>query len=72
MHSDLGKVANETKTETNPNISMSFNDIAEELNLTVKEVKDAYESAIRKIKHPIVGNKFKKYVNIGSTSEENL
>ena len=60
-----------TKVETNPNISMSYEDIAKELNLTVKEVKDAEASAMRKIRHPKVGKQFKKYLGLGEGLEVN-
>jgi DNA-directed RNA polymerase sigma subunit (sigma70/sigma32) len=63
------KAANETKTvnDRNLNISMTFEEIAEEMGLTVKEVKDAYDSAIKKLRHPKVGKPFKDYINITKT-----
>ena len=59
-----GKAANQTKIINNPNISMSYEEIAEKLGLTVKEVKDAEASAIKKMRHPKVGKKLKKYLGI--------
>jgi len=56
--------ANQTETNTNPNVSMSFEEIALELNITVKEAKDAYDSAIKKMKHPRVGKGIKKYLGL--------
>ena len=61
-----GKPANETKYKitNNPNISMSHEEIADRLGLTVKEVKEAEASAIKKLRHPRVGQKLKKYIGI--------
>ena len=56
-------------TETNPNISMSYEDIAKELGLTVKQVKDAEASALKKLKHPRIGKAFKEYAGISTDSE---
>ena len=60
------KAANQTniKTETNPNISMSYEEIAEKLNITVKEVKDAETSALKKLRHPRIGKAFKQYLGL--------
>ena len=58
------KVANETKTEMNPNISMTHKEIAKVLNLTIQEVKDAEASALKKMRHPKVGKAFKDYLGI--------
>jgi len=60
------KVANTTTlgTETNPNISMSYGEIAKELGITVKEVKDAEASAFKKIRHPKIGKAFKQYLGL--------
>jgi DNA-directed RNA polymerase sigma subunit (sigma70/sigma32) len=66
------EVINQTqKVETNHNISMSYEDIADKLGLTVKEVTDAEASAMRKIRHPKVGKIFKKYLGIGDGLEVN-
>ena len=65
------QAANNTqKIETNPMISMSYEDIAKELNLTVKEVKDAEQSAIRKMRHPRNGKIMKEYLGISLSAEE--
>jgi DNA-directed RNA polymerase sigma subunit (sigma70/sigma32) len=58
------KAANDIKLNTNLNVNMSYEEIAEKLNLTVKEVKEAEASALRKLKHPRVGKEFKKYLGI--------
>jgi DNA-directed RNA polymerase sigma subunit (sigma70/sigma32) len=60
------QAANTTHTETNPNINMSHEDIAKELGLTVKEVKEAEASAMKKLKHPKIGKAFKEYLGINS------
>ena len=59
------KAANET-IQTNPNISMSYKEIADELGITVQEVKDAEASAFKKLRHPKVGKAFKDYLGIGA------
>jgi len=53
------------KSNTNINISMSYESIAKKLNLTVKEVKDAEKSALKKLRHPRVGKVFKDYLCLG-------
>jgi DNA-directed RNA polymerase sigma subunit (sigma70/sigma32) len=58
------KAANDIKLNTNLNVNMSYEEIAEKLNLTVKEVKEAEASALRKLRHPRVGKEFKKYLGI--------
>ena len=63
--------ANTQKVETNPMISMSYEDIAKKLGLTVKEVKDAEKSAFRKIRHPRNGKALKEYLGISATDEVN-
>jgi len=60
------------KTVKNPNISMSYEEIAKKLNLTVQEVKDAEASAIKKIRHPRVGKAIKDYLGLGSCDSESL
>lgn len=65
------KAANQSsykKTETNPNISMSYEDIAKELGITVKEVKKIEASAMKKMRHPRNGKAIKDYLGISSTS----
>jgi len=52
----------------NTNINMSYEEIAKKLNLTVKEVKDAEASALRKLRHPRIGQKMKKYMGISANS----
>jgi DNA-directed RNA polymerase sigma subunit (sigma70/sigma32) len=59
------------KVETNPNISMSYEDIAKKLGISVKEVKEAEKSAMRKLRHPKVGKAFKDYLGIGELGENN-
>jgi len=53
-----------TKVINNPNIAMSYEEIAKELGITVKEVKEAELSALRKLRHPKLGAKLKKYVKM--------
>lgn len=53
---------NDVKTNTNMNVSMSYEEIAEKLNITVKEVKEAEASAIKKLRHPRIGKKLKNYI----------
>ena len=60
----IGKPANQTKVDNNLNISMSYREIADKLNITVREVKEAEASAIRKLRHPRVGKKLKQYLGI--------
>ena len=63
--------ANQTKvTDTNLNISMSYEDIAKKLNITVKEVKDAEASALKKLRHPRVGKAMKDYLGIQVSGDE--
>jgi len=70
---EMMKAANTTqKTIKNPNISMSYEEIAKQLNLTVQEVKDAEASAIKKIRHPRVGKPIKDYLGLGSCDGEIL
>jgi ribosome-binding protein aMBF1 (putative translation factor) len=57
------------KAESNPNISMSYEEIAKELGITVKEVKDAEASAIKKLRHPKIGKAMKDYLGISSGLE---
>ncbi len=62
-------VANQTETKNtkivkNPNIAMTYEEIAEHLGISVKEVKEAEASAIRKLRHPRVGAKLKKYLGM--------
>jgi len=70
------KAANDTtsptsqKIETNPNISMSYEEIAEKLGISVKEVKDIEQSAFRKLRHPKVGKKMKEYLGISLSADE--
>ena len=61
-----GKSANETKYKVtnNPNISMTYEEVAKNLGISVKEVKEAEASAIKKLRHPRVGQKLKKYLGI--------
>ena len=58
------------QTETNLNISMSYEDIAKELGITVKEVKDAERSAMKKLRHPRIGKDIKKYLGISVSAQE--
>jgi DNA-directed RNA polymerase sigma subunit (sigma70/sigma32) len=63
----VGKPANQTKSitvESNINISMSYEEISNILGITIKEVKAAEASAIRKLRHPRTGMKLKKYLNM--------
>ena len=60
---------NTPKIETNPNISMSYEDIAIKLGLTVKEVKEAEKSALKKLRHPKVGKAFRAYIGLGQTQQ---
>jgi len=62
--------ANETRVETNPNISMSYEAIAEKLGITVKEVKDTEKSAIKKLRHPRNGKAIKDYLGISASGED--
>ena len=65
------RAANETKrVETNPNISMSYEAIAEKLGITVKEVKEAEASAIKKLRHPRNGKAIKEYLGISASGED--
>ncbi len=61
-------IANQTnqkeKIIKNPNIAMSYEEIAKVLGITEDEVKSAEKSAIRKLRHPRVGGKLKKYIGI--------
>ena len=59
------------KIISDPNISMSYEDIAKELGLTVKQVKDAEKSALKKLRHPRVGKGFKNYLGLGETKQAN-
>jgi len=52
------------KTLNNPNIEMSYEEIALELGITVKEVRAAEASALKKLRHPRVGQKLKRYLGI--------
>jgi len=52
----------EIPLELGTNINMSYEEIAKELNLTVKEVKAAEASALKKMRHPKVGKIFKEYL----------
>ena len=61
---------NTETVDTNLNIEMSYEEIAKELNLTVKEVKDAETSAFRKLRHPKVGKGMKDYLGITTSFEE--
>jgi len=60
-----------TKVESNPNISMSYEDIAKKLGISVKEVKEAEKSALKKLRHPKIGKAFKTYLGIGDNLEVN-
>ena len=65
------RAANETKrVETNPNISMSYEAIAEKLGITVKEVKEAEASAIKKLRHPRNGKAIKDYLGISASGDD--
>lgn len=73
MKTDLTEAANQTqapKVENNPNISMSYEDIAKKLGITVKEVKEAEASAIKKMRHPRNGKAMKEYLGISVSGEE--
>jgi len=49
----------EERVNTNVNYSMTYEEIAKKLNLTVKEVKDAESSALNKLRHPRIGKSLK-------------
>lgn len=50
------------KPNNNVNESMSYEEISEVLGITIKEVKEAEASAIKKLRHPRVGKKLKDYI----------
>lgn len=54
----------EDKVDFTKNYSMTHEEIATALGLTVKEVKEAEQSALRKLRHPKIGKKIKEYMNI--------
>jgi len=62
---------NTTKVESNPNISMSYEGIAKKLGISVKEVKEAEKSALKKLRHPKIGKALKAYLRIGDNLEVN-
>ena len=63
------QTANTDKARVNPNINMSYEDIAEKLGITVNEVKEAEASALKKMRHPRVGKAFKTYLGIGTIDD---
>jgi DNA-directed RNA polymerase sigma subunit (sigma70/sigma32) len=63
------KAANNTNIECNDvikdlNISMTFKEIAQEMGISEQEVKEIYQSAMKKIKNPRIGKKLKEYVQM--------
>ena len=61
------EAANNTNIEGNDvikdlNISMTFKEIAQEMGISEQEVKEIYQSAMKKIKNPRIGKKLKEYV----------
>jgi DNA-directed RNA polymerase sigma subunit (sigma70/sigma32) len=54
--------ANQTKVVKNPNIHMTYKEISEVMGISVQEVKDLEKSALKKMRHPRVGQKLKKYI----------
>lgn len=54
----------EDKVDLTKNYSMTYEEISTALGITVREVKEAEASALRKLRHPKVGKKIKEYMNL--------
>jgi len=42
--------------------SYSYKEIANRLGISIREVKEAEQSALRKLRHPRVGQRLKEYI----------
>jgi len=50
--------------DSNLNICRTYKEIAEILGMSIEEVRHTEATAIKKLRHPRIGSKFKKYVNL--------